>query len=113
MNRLRLHVCLDTLWTTFPSNAALLVTAKGSLRRGIESRIDAHRTSFNLAGNSESSGNVGGVHGGCYMSAFMKSAVRLLVIHTAKTVGSIICKLDRLVFVFESPDGNDGSKYLI
>jgi hypothetical protein len=58
MDCLGLHIALDTLGTTLPSNTTLLVATKWRLWRSVESRVDAYSTSLDLASDTECSGDV-------------------------------------------------------
>ena len=58
VDRLRLDVALDTLWTTLTANTALLPSAERRLRRGIECGVDADGASFDLACHAQGAGDV-------------------------------------------------------
>ena len=58
MNRLRLHVPLQALWTALTPDTALLEAAEGRLGRSVECGIDADGAGFELTCDTERTSDI-------------------------------------------------------
>ena len=65
VDRLGLHVFLDALRPALAANTTLLEATEWRLRGGVECRVDADGSSFDLASDSQRTSNVAGIDG-CY-----------------------------------------------
>lgn len=113
MDRLGLHIFLNTLRTTLTSNTALLEPTKWCLRRGVEGGVDADGTCFDLAGDSQSTGDIGGVYGCCGNLCQQMIIMMGCEMLTAKTVCSVVCQFDSLILILECPHRNHWTEDLI